>query len=216
MIAGLVIILFLAGTIPAFGDSSQGPDDVREFLALFPKLTDSRIHVFSPPPDSRNMITRFSGVQIERRFYNFLVSEGTVNPFEQDPADHYFACFQVKLAGDKTGLIIRRPSQYVESAIDLYIWDLTLNKVSGIFNLTDAFGDEGWHFARDAWIEDLNGDQIPDIITRRKDFARNLDAPYRVSRSDSVKVYLGNGTTFITSEMPVNRSRYQMKYWVER
>jgi len=196
--------------------TAQESDEAREFLALFPKLMDARIHVFTPPPAMEHRITQFSGVQIDRRFYNFLVFEGIQNPFQMDPAYHYFACYQIRITDDKTGLIIRRPSQYDETAIDLYLWDLKLNRVTGIFNLTDAFGDEGWHFTRDAWIEDLNGDKIPDIITRRKDFSRNLEVPDQISRADSVSVYLGNGDSYIKTHMPVDRNRYQLRWWVER
>lgn len=185
------------------------------FLKLFPELNINDFHIYTPPYDSVKRIRKFDGKRIDRSFYEFLLFKNYENPLELDTFYHYYACYKFKLTGNKTGLLIRRPSQYVESAIDLYTWDNSAKKVTDIINLTDAFGDEGWHFVQDAWIEDLNKDKFYDIVIRRKDFDRNLEDTTKIFRSDSTSVYLGNGNTFRISRIMVDNNKYQLKHWKE-
>lgn len=185
------------------------------FLKLFPELNSKDFHIYTPPYDSVKRFCKFDGKRIDRSFYKFLLYKNYVNPLELDTFYHYYACYKFKLTENKTGLLIRRPSQYDESAIDLYTWDNSTRKVTDIINLTDAFGDEGWHFVQDAWIVDLNNDKFYDIVTRRKDFDRNLDDTTKIFRSDSTSVYLGNGNTFRKSRIKVDNNKYQLEHWKE-
>lgn len=184
------------------------------FLALFPEIDPTDLHVYSPSYDPDIDDGKYQGKKIDTAFYSFLI-HGEENPFEIDTFYHYYACYQFKLAEGKTGLLIRCPSQYSETAIRLYIWNDQYTKVSSSITLADAFGDEGWHFVQDAWIEDLNQDKKLDIVYRKKDYDMDLDNPKSTFQSDTTFVYLGEEQTFKQSDFKVNRNKYPLKYWIE-
>lgn len=116
-----------------------------------------------------------------------------------------------------TGLIIRRPSQYSETAIDLYTWDNLEKRVTNITNLTDAFGDEGWYFIQDAWIKDVNKDNHLDIVIRKKEFEQvlydqDLDEQPNITLSDTIFFFLGDGKTFNQTKFNIDINKYELKH----
>jgi len=192
----------------------QAIDSGALFIDLFPEINADDLHIYSPGDTST--ADRFQGKQIATSFYKYLKFKNNVAPFSADTLYHFYSCFQFKMADKKIGLIIRRPSQYSETAIDLYTWDNSQKKVVDITKLTDAFGDEGWYFVQDAWLKDLNSDKTLDIITRRKDFDQDLEDSTKISRKDSVLVFLNNGTTFKKTNFKVDTSKLQLEYWTEK
>ena len=219
----LIIILIISGLLQSCSDNSPKNttadnsviDNSDSFLDLFSEIKYQDLHIYTPPFDTSDHSDKFDGKQIDRSFYPFLIFNNYINPTEIDTFYHYFACFKFKLTDNKTGLIIRRPSQYSETAIDLYTWDNLAKKVTNIINLADAFGDEGWHFVQDAWIEDVNKDNQLDIVIRKKEFDQDLDDPTKISRSDTSFVFLGDGKTFKQTNFKIDRNKYQLKHWVE-
>lgn len=219
----LIIILTILGLTQSCSDNSTKQtvdnsviDNSEAFLKLFPEIESKDLHVYTPPYDTSNRVDKYDGKQIDRSFYNFLVFDNYINPTEIDTFYHYFACFKFKLSDNKTGLIIRRPSQYSETAIDLYTWDNSSKKVTNIINLADAFGDEGWYFVQDAWIEEVNADNYLDIVVRKKEFDQDLEEPSNITRSDTSFVFLGDNKTFKQSNFNIDRNKYQLKHWTEQ
>ena len=192
----------------------QSIDSVALFIDLFPEINAEDLHVYSPGDTLTT--DKFKGKQIATSFYRFLKFDNNVDPFLADTLYHFYSCFQFKMTDTKIGLLIRRPSQYSETAIDLYTWDNSQKKVVDIINLTDAFGDEGWYFVQDAWLKDLNRDKTLDIITRRKDFDQDLEDSTKISRKDSVFVFFNNGTTFKITNFKLDTSKFQLKYWTDK
>lgn len=186
------------------------------FLRLFPEIDTTDLHIFTPLFNKLKGSSKFMGKRIDPHFYKYLNFDSRLDPAMIDTSERFYSCYQFKLTDKKTGLLIRRPSQYYESAIDLYTWDNSLKKVISVTNLTDAFGDEGWHFVQDAWIKDLNNDQKMDIVIRRKDYNLDLDDTTKVTRSDSVFVLIGNGTGFKKKSIKVDTSKFQLLYWSEK
>ena len=189
------------------------PDSTTLLIGLFPEIDANDLHIYTP--NDTVAADKFQGKQISSKFYKFLKFEYNINPVLADTFYHLYSCFQYKMGDSKTGLIIRRPSQYSESAIDLYTWDNLQKKVVNVINLADAFGDEGWYFIQDAWLKDLNNDKNLDIITRRKDIDRDLDDTTKVSRTDSIFVHLNNGTSFKMANFKLDTSKLILKYWSE-
>jgi len=220
---GLLIILIFSGLLQSCSDNSTKQkvvdksdiDNSGEFLNLFSEIKYQDLHIYTPPYDTSNRVDKYYGKQIDPSFYKSLVFDNYITPTETDTFDHYFACYKFKLTDNKTGLIIRRPSQYSETAIDLYTWDNIDKKIINIINLADAFGDEGWYFVQDAWLDDINNDNRMDIVIRKKEYTQDLDEPTNISRSDTSFVFLGDGKTFKQSNFIINRSKYQLKYWTE-
>lgn len=217
-------MLITAGLLQTCSDNSSKRtvkdnlpiDNSEAFLKLFSEIKYQDLHIYTPPYDTSNRVDKYGGKKIDRSFYKFLAFNNFINPSEIDTFYHYFACYKFKLSDNKTGLIIRRPSQYSETAIDLYTWDNADKKVTNIINLADAFGDEGWHFVQDAWIEDVNKDNNFDVVIRKKEFDQDLDEPTNISRSDTAFVFLGDGNTFKQSSYNIDRNRYQLKHWTEQ
>ena len=220
----LIIILTISGLLHSCSDTptkqttadNSVVDKSDLFLNLFSEIKYQDLHIFTPPYDTSNRFDKYDGKQIDRSLYKFLVFDNYINPTEVDTFYHYFACFKFKLSDSKTGLIIRRPSQYSETAIDLYTWDNLEKKVTNIINLADAFGDEGWYFVQDAWIEDVNADNYLDIVVRKKEFDQDLDEPSNIKRSDTSFVLLGNSKSFRQSNFNIDRNEYQLKHWTEQ
>lgn len=192
---------------------SQTVDSSILFIGLFPEISTVDLHIYSP--DDTLTTDKFQGKQIPTSFYKYLKFDNNIDPVMADTSYHFFSCFQFKITDTKIGLIIRRPSQYSETAIDLYTWDNSQKKIVDVTNLTDAFGDEGWHFVQDAWVKDLNNDKNLDIITRRKDVDQDLDDTTKISRKDSLFVFLNNGATFKKTNFQLDTSKFQLKYWTD-
>jgi len=57
-----------------------------------------------------------------------------------------FASFKFTINDFLTGLIVRTPSQYEESAITLWIYDSKKDRLVKSVELADGFGDENWYF----------------------------------------------------------------------
>ncbi|MFY7665139.1 hypothetical protein [Flavobacterium sp.] len=190
-------------------------DESENFLKLFPEIAPRNLHVYSPRIDTTGYSDKYTGVKIDRSYYKFLACDNTINPAEIDTSYHYFACFRFKLSENQTGLIIRRLSQYSETAIDLYTWDNSKKKVINIINLADAFGDGGWYFVQDAWIDYVNADKFLDLVIIKKEYNEGADDTSPGTQSDTSFVFLGNNKTFKKSNLKLERSKYHLKYWSE-
>lgn len=209
------VLLFLiscsgnnAVTEAPIGDSSV------VLLSQFAEIDPVDLHVYSPFESVAGK--KFEGRKIGSGFYRFLLFDRNLDRVASDTFEHLYACYKFTMEENKTGLIIRRPSQYDASALDLYIWDNATRKIVSVENLTDAFGDEGWHFVQDAWITRINKDKYFDIVTRRKDFDRDIDDTTKISRLDSLFVLLSDGQRFKRTLVPVDTNRFQLLDWSEK
>ena len=213
----LMIVIFLISCENKKTDSDQQLqnkviDSTALFINLFPEINSVDLHIYSPKEYDTLNNDRFVGKQINTCFYKYLKTKH-YDPLSIDTSYHLYSCYRFKLSETKLGLIVRRPSQYSETAIDLFSWDILKKQVVDITNLTDAFGDEGWHFVQDAWMKDLNNDQQLDIITRRKDYDQDLGDTTKISKTDSIYVLLNNGTTFIKTKRNIDTSNFKLMYW---
>jgi len=159
---------------------------------------------------------KFRGKQIGKEF-NYLFAFDTVLTYsliEDGGIDRFYACYKFKLDSNNTGLLIRIPSQYATTAVDLFIWDNKKNRITNRESLSDGFGDEGWHFVQDAWISDFNWDGLFDILKRRKDHEVDIDDTTKVSSSDSTSVFLASGNKFSKRSIRIDTIKFQLKHWI--
>jgi hypothetical protein len=143
----------------------SGIDDSDKFLSLFSELKTSDIHVYTPFKGVSGNL--FEGREIDTIYYKYFSFEEYYIP--QDKDSKLYSCYKLKLNDNKTGLIVRSPSQYSETAVNLLIWDNQSKSILYKQQLADSFGDEGWFFVQDAWLTDLNKDNYIDIVTRNMD-----------------------------------------------
>src|SRR6266542_5819186 len=110
-------------------------DSAASIPSLFADINANGLHIYTP--DDTTNGKKFEGKPIDPRFYKYLQFEDNLAPFS-DTVNRFFSCFKFNMTSPYIGLIVRRPSQYEESAIDLYIWDNSKKEVVGITPLTDA------------------------------------------------------------------------------
>jgi len=197
---------------PALVSQEKEGDNYEQFLNLFEKIEPENLHIYTP--DDLKNGDKFKGKVIGQSFYKLLTYDDKFKFLFVDTTLHVYGCFRFKLSDTKTGLILRRPSEYYEeSAIDLLIWDNSLKKVVGINDLADSFGDEGWHFVQDAWLKDLNNDTKIDIVTRYRDIDYDLDDSSKVTQKDSLFAWLNMDTRFKKTVFKFDTTKYKLHNW---
>jgi len=226
-----IILVFLITTLSychssiGMNSSQSGADTIKlakvlekggsdRFLALFTEIAVDTFHVYSVPTFYDD--PKFLGKQIGKQF-NSLFAFDTVLTYsliEEGGIDRFYACYKFKLDSNNTGLLIRIPSQYATTAVDLFIWDNKKNRITNRESLSDGFGDEGWHFVQDAWISDFNRDGLFDILKRRKDHEVDIDDTTKVSSSDSTSVFLASGNKFSKRSIRIDTIKFQLKHWI--
>ena len=191
-------------------------DSANIFLKTFQDITVDTLHVFSQ--FGTNQDAKFQGKEIDKSFYHYFAFDEnlTFNLKENNvPKEHIYSCYKFKLSDSKTGLLIRIPSQYDVTAIDLFVWDNSTKRIESKETLSDGFGDEGWYFVQDAWITDLNRDGKLDILKRKKDHDEDLDDSTKVKNTDSIFVFLANENRFMKSSLQIDKSKFQLEHWKE-
>ena len=180
-----VIVLMLLAT--AFG-SSQEPAPIRPspaFLHHLDSLTSPLSRDTVRLYFRRDSISRL-GREIDRRFYAEVRAwYPTLGEFPQDR--DLFGIARVSLGGGTSGYIVRVPSQYSPSRIDIWPFDPQSRTLGPPLRAADGFGDGAWHFQMDAWLVDLNGDGLRDLVQRRRDWWMD-DETDKESESDSLFV----------------------------
>jgi len=185
-------------------------DDSEAFLSLFPEIMDQELHVYTPFEGRQGDL--FEGKVIDSTFYKYFTFEEYYIP--QNNYYRLYSCYKIKLNDNETGLIVRSPSQYSETAVDLLIWDNQNKRIKRKESLADSFGDEGWYFVKDAWLKDLNKDKYVDIIIRKMEYDIDLDDTIKAPIiKDSLFVYLGNKTCFTKTSYQVDTNKYIVLGW---
>jgi hypothetical protein len=212
----LPLVLVFLGSCSGTGKNKDvsNNDSSAVLLSQFEEINPVDLHIYSPFESPAGK--KFEGKEIDPGFYKFLLFDQRHDWIKSDTSERLYACYKFAMEENKTGLIIRRPSQYSATAIDLYVWDNNTKQVVNAENLSDAFGDEGWYFVKDAWITKVNNDKYPDIVTRRKDFNMDLDDTTKISRLDSLFVLLSRGKDFERALLPVDTNKFQLLNWKEK
>jgi hypothetical protein len=195
--------------------SGQTTENAETFLKQFPKITTDDLHIYSPCDKTNG--NKFSGHLIDSSFYHYFEFDDVLISNLRNKVGNIFSCFQINLPLHKTGLLVRNPSQYSETAVDLFVWDNNNKKIVGRIALADAFGDGEWYFVRDAWLRDLNGDKNPDIITRKMEWWMDEEEDgSREHTADSLRVFMTDQTTFVLTKFPVDTNQYIVLDWDKR
>lgn len=215
----IITLVSLTCTNPKDNKVSQTSmkDSSELFLNLFVDINPNNLHIYSPCDTTDGK--KFEGKLIDRSFYNFFKfnkdnKEYIENIWKDSNLYHFYSCYKFPLTLDRTGLLIRCPSQYSETAISLFTWDNKNKKIVSEENLSDGFGDEGWYFVQDAWLKDVNNDNQIDIITRRKDYDQDLDDTTKLpTTKDVLEVFLLHGQQFSKTKIKVDTNQFQILDW---
>lgn len=64
----------------------------------------------------------------------------------------FYACYKFKIDEERTGLIIRCPSEYVSSFLDVFEYNRKTGKVLHLINLSELWGDAGDVYERSSYL----------------------------------------------------------------
>jgi hypothetical protein len=197
----IYLIIILGILMSCFFTRNSESGSPSEFLELFQDISCDNLHLYSPCDKAEG--NKFEGQLIDSTFHKFFMFDKWLKT-TFDYQNNIFSCFKFKLSDTETGLIIRRLSQYSESAIDMCIWDKQTESIIKRIELADTFGDGTWYFVKDAWITDINEDGYLDIVTRKMEWweddvestTENPQGVGEIHTSDTLKTYLSNSENY--------------------
>jgi hypothetical protein len=131
-----------------------------DLLSLFKEIQFDTLHIWAKSKKADG--DKFQGKMIDTIY--FPLFGDYISQYKQyytDPKTkikkysgyYLFASYKFSINDYLTGLIMREPSQYEESAIGLWIYNSKADELYKSVRLADAFGDENWYFKKDSWIQ---------------------------------------------------------------
>lgn len=227
-------LLLLTATLLTLTDCSNRKtnsqsDNSNAFLSLFQDISADNLHLYSPC--DREDGKKYEGKQIDSTFHKYFAFDKRLVSYFDKKVGNVFSCYKFKLSNTKTGLIIRVPSQYSETEVDLCIWDNQTNKIIKRIELADAIGDGMWYFVKDAWLVDINKDGHLDIVTRKMEWweedeeETELDSTSSLAdttigyidgkehTTDSLKIFLSTGDNYKLTNIAIDKTKYKVLDW---
>ena len=148
-------------------------------------LTQDTIHVASAvsPED------RYGGIKIDARHYEILRKQ-----YDEGKVGGFYVSYRMELEPGYTGYLLRVPSRYTSSGIDLWVYEEDSGSWTAPFRVADAFGGGSWQYAMDGWLVDIDGDRHRDLVNRRRYWW--TDEALKEQQADSLFVRLWRRATF--------------------
>jgi hypothetical protein len=161
----------------------------------------------------------YEGVPIEIRHYQFFLGEASRFPelsrdysvLSYNQPEEIFATVRFSHDSHYTAYLLRAPSAYSSSAIDLWIYDRKDKVWLDPIRVADEFGDADWHFKLDGWFMDIDGDGSQDLIQRRRD-----SYEYGEKETDSLTIRMWKNGQFLPAKVstdPKLLSTYDIPDW---
>ncbi len=122
-------------------------------LSQFEPIQPKSLHIYSSPDYGRFKGKKLNSADckllpIDTRDMNYIMDYGV------------YACYKFRLDSNHVGLIIRTPSMYESSSIDMFVWDIGNDKISYAFQLAQSTGDAGVYSMKTALLEKLGEDYL--------------------------------------------------------
>lgn len=153
-------------------------------------LTGDTIHVFSAvSPDDR-----YGGIRIDSRHYDVLKQ-----PYERRKIGGFYVSHRVQLEPGYTGYLLRVPSRYTSSAIDLWVYQEDSKTWIRPVRVADAYGGGSWQYAVDGWLVDIDGDRHRDLVRRHRYWW--TDDAFAEHQADSLFVQRWQHATFTEPQL---------------
>jgi len=160
-------------------DNVKLVDKTTEFLDLFKTVNPKGLHIYPPTWDKNgNLIkTPFEGTPINVDKFSYVDNHEIFLNIQacKEGNSRIYAIGKFEIDNKYWGLLIRQYSQYDESLVQLLLWDKKENKIIKGIDLADSFGDAGWYFDLESWIENFQYNSRLEIVSRRKDYIPKAD-----------------------------------------
>lgn len=206
----------------SFIDSIEPTDNSNEFLNLFNPINPKGLHFYSPGWDKNGELikTPFEGKIIDVTKFSYIDDSTIFENIEayKDGQCNIYAIGKFDINTKYFGLIVRQFSQYDESLIRLLLWDKKLKRILPGIDLADGFGDAGWYFYKESWINEFTFNEMLSIVSRQKDFIpKDIDGPENKNPemvTDTLKLSILKGNSFITTIFSCkDKNEYQLTNW---
>ena len=174
----------------------------RDSLLVYPRMSSNA---------SDDPAYPFSGTLLK----NFDVKNIDTTLFEHPVKKKmsFFATNKIPLGDNHTGLLLRTPSIYWESAIYLLLWDNTLNKVVDQLQVAEWWGDAGDMVFIQSWLLDLKKDDPKILVVKNISRPKDSKNPSLTVTTDSVYRYTIKDNRFkLETKAETDRDYLRRKY----
>jgi len=174
----------------------------RDSLLVYPRMSSNA---------SDDPTYPFSGTPLK----NFDVKNIDTTLFEHPVKKKmsFFATNKIPLGENHTGLLLRTPSIYWESAIYLLLWDNTLNKVVDQLQVAEWWGDVGDMVFIQSWLLDLKKDEPKILVVKNISRPKDLKDPSETVTTDSAYRYTIKNNRFkLEAKAQTDRDYLRKKY----
>lgn len=203
-------------------DSIAQVNRATEFLDLFKTVNPNGLHIYPPTWDKNGKLNKmpFEGVIIDAKKYPYMDDSNIFTTIEACKQGLYniYAVGKFEISDKFLGLIFRERSQYDESLIQLTIWDKKSRKIVGNLELADSFGDAGWYFDKESWINNYQYNSQLEILSRKKEFVpkENFTSKKDMDSitTDTFKISAFRNSKFITRLISSqDTTKYKLRNW---
>jgi len=204
-------------SLTAKTDSVIVVDKATEFLDLFKTVNPNGLHIYPPTWNSKGNLnkTPFEGTPINVNKFSYLDNNEIFPNIQACKLgnSHIYAIGKFEIDNKYWALLVRQYSQYDESLVKLLLWNEKENKIINGIDLADSFGDEGWFFDTESWIQKHEVNSTLKIVTRRKDSEFDEDFKSR-TYTDSLKTNVFTNGKFVETINDLSDTvNFKLKEW---
>lgn len=126
---------------------------VDSFLAKFTEIEFDSLKVYTTEQIDADT-SFYKGFALDSMDARYIANIYGDMAFDSSRAylSQFYACYKFKIDEARTGLIIRCPSEYVSSFVDVFEYNRTSGKVTHLINLSELWGDAGDVYERSSYL----------------------------------------------------------------
>jgi hypothetical protein len=157
----VLFIFYLISCGASKNDLSTQHDRPDRFLMLLSKFDDKKfdtLQVYSP----QDLEGEYKGVPLDSADAILFPLEIAKQHFAEPPG--IFAIYKFPIDKNRTALIARTPSVYVQSSIKLFLLDRTKDTITSMIELAESWGDAGDYMEKKALLFKNQKQQLNALI----------------------------------------------------
>lgn len=185
----------------------------KPFISNFDSLNRDSILVY--PRMSSNASDEpgypFSGKVLKSVNFKEIDSSRFEHPVKRKM--RFYASYNIPLGKDHTGLLLRTPSIYWESAMYLLLWNNKLNKAVDQLQVAEWWGDAGDLVFIQSWMLDLEKNNPKILVVKNITKPKNINNIAETVTTDSVYTYTIKDNKFkLDAKSGTDREYLRKKY----
>ncbi|MFM6982839.1 MAG: hypothetical protein ACKOXF_01810 [Chitinophagaceae bacterium] len=151
----LVLIYSACSETPVKTESAEAVSvyNIDSFLAKFTEIAFDSLKVYTT--DQVDADTSFyKGNPLDSVDAPFIATLYGNDVFEssREYLSQFYACYKFKIDEERMGLIVRCPSEYVSSFLEVFEYNCKTSKVKHLINLSELWGDAGDSYERCSYL----------------------------------------------------------------